>query len=186
MKIRQGFVSNSSSSNFILAFDRKPGSAEELQKMMFGDVEKWGDGDRYQISAPTEQIAEAVFEQLGKQLSLGEIFEEFRSGWLEDVHIDTYNNPNRPEFWIEGPNGKDIHNPEYERYEEANREKEVIRALEYFNNGSAQIIKFSFALVLLMKTENLGRFVSMVKFLKRFITSKSATTRIIIWPHSVI
>lgn len=36
MKIRQGFVSNSSSSNFILAFDKKPNSVEELQK-----IKKW-------------------------------------------------------------------------------------------------------------------------------------------------
>lgn len=37
MKIRNGFVSNSSSSSFIVAFDRVPKSALELQGMLFGD-----------------------------------------------------------------------------------------------------------------------------------------------------
>ena len=37
MKIRNGFVSNSSSSSFIVAFPEKPKSAEHVRKMMFGD-----------------------------------------------------------------------------------------------------------------------------------------------------
>ena len=39
MKIRQGFVSNSSSSSFIVAFKgRKPKSYEALRKLMFPEL----------------------------------------------------------------------------------------------------------------------------------------------------
>jgi hypothetical protein len=37
MKLRNGFVSNSSSSSFLVVFDNKPQSAEEIQKILFGD-----------------------------------------------------------------------------------------------------------------------------------------------------
>ena len=37
MKIRSGFVSNSSSSSYIVVFKSLPSSKEELQKMMFGN-----------------------------------------------------------------------------------------------------------------------------------------------------
>ena len=38
MKIRHGFVSNSSSSSFIVVFPSEPKNVEDLQKMMFGDL----------------------------------------------------------------------------------------------------------------------------------------------------
>jgi len=41
MKTRFGFVSNSSSSNFILAFDKKPQSIEEVRKLFFQDRNKF-------------------------------------------------------------------------------------------------------------------------------------------------
>lgn len=36
MKIRQGFVSNSSSSSFVVAFEKKPKTKEKMQEMLFG------------------------------------------------------------------------------------------------------------------------------------------------------
>jgi len=135
MKIRNGFVSNSSSSNFILAFDKKPESVGELKELMFDRVETWDDPSAYDpFSAPTLDIAKAVFEQLDEQLPLDKILDEFRSGHLDGVTIDTFNDPNAPETYVKDENGKEVFNrEEYERYHDDIREKEIVRALEYFN-----------------------------------------------------
>jgi len=41
MKIRQGFVSNSSSSSFIVKFPRVPNSIDEVREILFGDKTKY-------------------------------------------------------------------------------------------------------------------------------------------------
>ena len=46
MKIRNGFVSNSSSSSFVVAFDKKPETVEELKKLLFGEEEVYGNPHR--------------------------------------------------------------------------------------------------------------------------------------------
>jgi len=38
MKVRNGFVSNSSSSSFIVAWNKKPESVEEVKNILFGDA----------------------------------------------------------------------------------------------------------------------------------------------------
>jgi len=134
VKIRSGFVSNSSSSSFVLAFSEKPGSKEELHELMFGKEERefhspW-EWNKYSTS--TTNIAEAVFVQLGKQLSLDDILEEFTSGHLDGISLD-WNDPSMPDCWIEDENGNEVYNPKYKEWMDAEGEKEKIRALEYFN-----------------------------------------------------
>jgi hypothetical protein len=60
MKIRTGFVSNSSSSSFILVLDKKPESVEELAEVM-GDCET---SDYWGNTLSSEMIADIVFRDI--------------------------------------------------------------------------------------------------------------------------
>lgn len=63
MKIRNGFVSNSSSSSFIVGFPKLPSSPEELETMMF---DASGEVQPYDFCPPTGtlQIARQVFNDM--------------------------------------------------------------------------------------------------------------------------
>jgi hypothetical protein len=130
MKFRHGFVSNSSSSNFVLAFDKKPASVAELCRLMFDGAKTWEDEDyEYRIAQeqfiPTLKIAQAVYVQLNKELALDEILEEFTNGWLLDDNDNDNDNDNDPPKWD---------SPERQEWEDAEQERINIKALEYFNN----------------------------------------------------
>lgn len=86
MKIRRGFVSNSSSSNFIVAFAHKPKSVDDLKEMMFGKQE-WHYPGIYGggvTDISTQRIAEAVFKDLkGKRKATKkQMFESIRNGYF--------------------------------------------------------------------------------------------------------
>lgn len=72
MKIRMGFVSNSSSSSFYVAFKNIPKDAEELRQWMFGDEQKvkttWSfqKEERY---TDTIEFAEVVYKEMMKQIN---------------------------------------------------------------------------------------------------------------------
>jgi len=70
MKIRNGFVSNSSSSSFIVAFENLPANKKELSKMMFPNNEEFV--EKYDHSMSTEDIVDVVWNDIKNQTSLSD------------------------------------------------------------------------------------------------------------------
>jgi len=69
MKIRNGFVSNSSSSSFILKFDKVPETKEEMRVLLFGEnppifTTHWDDD-----AISTEQVASIIFNDVSNSVS---------------------------------------------------------------------------------------------------------------------
>lgn len=83
MKIRNGFVSNSSSSSFVVAFSHKPESVEELKKMMFPDKSWTAAVKIYGESLTVAEVVEIVWKDLENQDGVddGEILDLFTRGW---------------------------------------------------------------------------------------------------------
>ena len=92
MKIRTGFVSNSSSSSFVVAFSHKPESVEDLKEMMFGKQE-WHHGGCYGDSGdvPTKDIADAVFREVKDKESAGKlkVYKAIRHGYFSWYMIES-------------------------------------------------------------------------------------------------
>ena len=87
MKRRDGFVSNSSSSSFVVAFPKRPRNASDMKKIVFGDQDTYDDpypeiNDNYN-GWPTIQVAETLFNDLNKRsLSKNQMFKEIRNGYF--------------------------------------------------------------------------------------------------------
>lgn len=64
MKQRNGFVSNSSSSSFVVIFDAVPRNAEDLRQAMFGDKKNVS---AYDHTISTLEAARSAFNQIRKQ-----------------------------------------------------------------------------------------------------------------------
>ncbi len=87
MKIRNGFVSNSSSSSFIVAFPRKPKNARDVQTILFGDVKEIHDPWDDAIKISTTSIATRVWNDMKGQTpnKYIEILAAVEGGWMPDT-----------------------------------------------------------------------------------------------------
>ena len=69
MKIRNGFVSNSSSSSFILKLPHYPESYEDMKKMLLGDKNPLVLTHYDNIAFPTRQVIEIIYNDIINELS---------------------------------------------------------------------------------------------------------------------
>jgi len=118
MKIRNGFVSNSSSSSFIVEFDHLPKDAEELRVMLFGSREffydQYPESYKEKCHWSTQEIADIVFDDLNDQVDAVEIEDELSGG--ENYYEEWERNNPRP-HWRDGGAYKAWSKAEREYYE---------------------------------------------------------------------
>lgn len=80
MKIRNGFISNSSSSSFILSFKQFPKNVEEMTLLIYDnkrEFKDFNDDDIFSLPINTEQLATTIYDQclIKKEASNGELFD---------------------------------------------------------------------------------------------------------------
>jgi len=86
MKIRNGFVSNSSSSSFVVAFPNKPLSVEKTKELMYDGEERLNHPYVDTSSYTTEEISEKIFMDISKiSISESEIIKELSCGTVYEI-----------------------------------------------------------------------------------------------------
>lgn len=80
MKIRQGFVSNSSSSSFVVAFPKKPQTVEDVKQMMFRD-DSANKFRYYDYECLTSQVVEQILKDI-KKATIKNMVESLSHGWF--------------------------------------------------------------------------------------------------------
>lgn len=153
MKTRYGFVSNSSSSSFILSLDKKPETVEEMKKLLFGDAEFYDDpyydADSIYFSNrtakyPALEVAKTVFDDLKDQTSMDQakVAEELDSGWAEIRLDDGSKAPSYDDFRAEGDNG-DYNEEAYQKASVVFFEKAAEELIEESKEKELYIVSYS-------------------------------------------
>lgn len=146
MKIRHGFVSNSSSSSFIVVFPKHIGSAENMGKILFrGD---WNPDQQvlvYDNTGPTQQeIADRVYADYceGKKESAETRRERLISMFANDMEINwnAWSDESLVEFMVKTRPPKDIMDLVTE---ERKLDKERIECMKRHEKGYLQETKES-------------------------------------------
>jgi len=151
MKIRQGFVSNSSSSNFIVAIPKEIDTAKKLQELLFGsDIYM----KYYDDSFSCKDLAEVIFNDIKGQddrsSDLKHLFEEIVGGSLQGFkykskrlspgqsHWDIDDEKEREIVWKEESEMRAKHAVvQVLRFVDANKEKCNIYTFTYSDNDGA-------------------------------------------------
>lgn len=134
MKIRFGFVSNSSSSSFIIGFKKTPMNVDELHTIMFPDGPT--DISPYGESMTSKEVCERVFADMQKQFP-NDLNKFIEAGIpYEDDNIPSYHDmENDPKYWLpgkikQGPNDLSFRDYDWKKMSEDRRKLEA----EYFLN----------------------------------------------------
>lgn len=86
MKIRKGFVSNSSSSSFVVAFPSIPESVEDVKKILFDDDQRFYTSMYHDDAWTLDEVAEIVFNDIKEQTpnDFKQIHEAIDCGWFDE------------------------------------------------------------------------------------------------------
>jgi len=90
MKMRIGFVSNSSSSSFLIGLKNKPKTKTELRTLMFGDMD--GEVSIYDLEMSIPEVVERVFSDLRdvKPLTEAEVLKEISNSYFPGYPEDKF------------------------------------------------------------------------------------------------
>jgi hypothetical protein len=140
MKTRTGFVSNSSSSSFIIALPRRPNSANDLRHMLFDSSTTILDYEYADEDIPVELVAEQVYRQIENKEpnNLEEIREKFKSWTNYDLSARFFTYMRGRQF--------SLSDPIYRKYEQEEDKKrnELRQQFLYENSGkSIYVVEFS-------------------------------------------
>jgi hypothetical protein len=98
MKIRLGFVTNSSSSSFVVAFPRVPENAEDVREMLFDEEDEVEFRYDRETKYTTSDLAAHVFAQMEAPADFEEIAKEFATTY-DLVDYEKYRNPDGTLNW---------------------------------------------------------------------------------------
>ncbi len=150
MKIRTGFVSNSSSSSFVVAFPSEPKNASDVKEMMFEKNQKefsapYSYSDDYDFWT-TDEIAETIWNNIKDQTSNSNepILEAIQNGWFDNYgklkgHVDHWNDS-------EFKTSRNYIPEEYEKIDIENK-KRAKKIVDQFkkDNPNTEIYVFEFS-----------------------------------------
>jgi len=99
MKIRNGFVSNSSSSSFVVGFEKIPETIEETMHMMFKEGER--SVCAYNEDYHVYEIAEQVFKDMNEKepITKEQFIEAISSGWFDGYPEHDYTVKTPPQIF---------------------------------------------------------------------------------------